>query len=500
VRDLLAARPTRSFQWGTMRVPLTIFIGGINLIVIQWIMIRELTMLLLGTELVILLVSIAYFAGLSVGFFWSGKIRPGWLPALAAGTLILHLTLPVLLRLLSGWLYSQHTFWIAFVVLPLLMPFAVSSFYSILLPLYIDNGQGRLVDLYAVELLGAAAGILLLIGVGSLGLTSVYVPYTLFLLVLLASLGLSLRWLVLLTAAAAIWLIGLTDLDARSNAYWFGKVFALARPKTLFSAYSPYQKVDILEDVEGQRYLFLNGLIDYGTDSWKRLNVALGKVPAQLIRPKSMVTVGSGSMALEGLVADYVGHVTTVELDPVVLSASRQQFAAVNRVDQLQNWSYVIDDAKHFFANTTDSYDLVTMNVPAPLTAQTATLYSSAFYAGVKTKLNPGGVLAVSLTRPLRIDNTVARRIAAGVLANFKQAIAITPRTVGITFIFASDALPFTVADVEQLLRQTGEETFSVMDETALRVLVGSAAPITLDTLNIALEESARRVRSLLEP
>ncbi len=463
-------------------------------------MVRELTMLLLGTELVILLVSVAYFAGLSIGYLWSGRIKLRWLPGLAAGALVLHLTLPVTLRLVSGWSYAAGVFWIAFAALPLVMPFAVSAFYSILLPLFVDNGRGRLADLYVVELLGAVTGLAILMGVGTLGLQSLYIPYTLLLLALLALLGIDLRWLAVLCIAAALWLAALPDLDARSNTYWFSQVFELEEPRTVYSTYSPYQKVDILEDAKGQRYLFLNGLIDYGTDTWKRLNVMLGEVPTRLVQPKSMVTVGSGSMALEGLVADHVGHITTVELDPVVLNASRKHFVAVNRTDQLKNWSYVIDDAKHFFANTNERYGLVTMNVPAPLTAQTATLYSSAFYAGVKARLNPGGVLVVSLTRPLRVENTVARRIAAGVLANFKEAIAITPGSVGITFVFASDALPFTAADVENLLRETGEETFSIMDETALKMLVGSASPITLDSLDIALGESARRVRRLLEP
>src|SRR3954454_13375649 len=148
---------------GADPVPLTIFLGGINLIIIQWIMVRELTMLLLGTELVILLVSVAYFAGLSVGYLFSGHVRLSWLPFLAAGTLALHLTLPILFRVISGWLYGQNSFWLAFLVLPILMPFTVSAFYSILLPVYIDNGQGKLIDLYTIELLGAAAGILALI-------------------------------------------------------------------------------------------------------------------------------------------------------------------------------------------------------------------------------------------------------------------------------------------------------------------------------------------------
>src|SRR5262249_27851161 len=55
-------------------------------------------------------------------------------------------------------------------------------FYSILLPLYIDNNEGRLVTLYSLELAGAAGGVLGLIGVGSPGLTALYVPYSIFFL------------------------------------------------------------------------------------------------------------------------------------------------------------------------------------------------------------------------------------------------------------------------------------------------------------------------------
>jgi spermidine synthase len=213
-----------------------------------------------------------------------------------------------------------------------------------------------------------------------------------------------------------------------------------------------------------------------------------------------MVTVGSGSMALEGLVSSYVGHVTTVELDPVVLDASHRLFTSVNHTDELMNWSYVIDDAKHYFATTPDRYDLVTMNVPAPLTAQTSTLYSAPFYAGVKAKLKPDGVLAVSLTRRLRPENLITRRIAAGILANFKQAIVVTPASVGITFIYAGDQLPFTLQDVEEMLKETGETNYSLIDISALKIIVGDAQPITLDSLDVALQESARRIKDLMGP
>src|SRR5215813_15300229 len=37
-----------------------VFCGGANLILIQWVLVREMTTLLLGTELVVLLVSLSY--------------------------------------------------------------------------------------------------------------------------------------------------------------------------------------------------------------------------------------------------------------------------------------------------------------------------------------------------------------------------------------------------------------------------------------------------------
>src|SRR5690606_23436919 len=83
---------------------LIVFFGGANLILVQWVMVKELTTLLLGTELVVLLTSISYFVGISIGYLSSGSISRRLLPALGAVTLILHLSLPVTFRLIVTWL------------------------------------------------------------------------------------------------------------------------------------------------------------------------------------------------------------------------------------------------------------------------------------------------------------------------------------------------------------------------------------------------------------
>src|SRR5882672_5990866 len=81
-------------------------LGGCNLILIQWIMVRELTALLMGTELVALFVTGSAFAGYSVGYLLSNRLSDRSIRLFAAVTLPLHLALPVLYRIIIGSLAS----------------------------------------------------------------------------------------------------------------------------------------------------------------------------------------------------------------------------------------------------------------------------------------------------------------------------------------------------------------------------------------------------------
>jgi hypothetical protein len=166
-----------------------VFFGGLNLILIQWVLVREMTALLLGTELVVLLVSAAYFAGLSLGYMLAGRIKRQWLAPLGIFTLIIHLTLPIWFRLLVAWLDSIHAYAAAFLILPLLTPFLISAFYSIFLPLFADNGEGQVAGLYGMELLGSGAGILILVVLGGAGLGANYIVNSISLHVILLALG-----------------------------------------------------------------------------------------------------------------------------------------------------------------------------------------------------------------------------------------------------------------------------------------------------------------------
>lgn len=486
-------------DWRRLAPLLIVFFSGANLILIQWVMVREITTLLLGTELVILLTSVSYFAGISIGYALSGRVRRAWLPILGSVTLILHLTLPVAFRVLVSALAERGLYGVAFLALPLLIPFVVSAFYSIFLPHFVDNGEGVLGPLYLSELVGSICGVGVLVFLADLGIEVVYTIYTIGLILVLLSLGF--RWwrTGLLAIFAAIWLLNLPALDRWSNVLWYTTLMGFPEgTQVIYSGYSPYQKVDVLELPGGDRALYLDGLSHFNAAYGIRLNTLVGEVPASLIEPEHSLVIGAGVMQTEQLIAAHGGQVTTVELDPIVADVGERFFYRYNQMDTLANRTVIVDDAKHFLANTDADYDLIVADTPAALSIQPATLYSVPFYQSIHDHLTPGGVFVGNMTSSFVPGDTISTRVAASLLEVFDEVIVITPASVGWSFVFAADDLPFTRQQLEAALRQSGEVQFSTFDTPAVRAVIGDAAPITLDSMDFVLQTSLEWIQERL--
>lgn len=481
-----------AINWKVLAPYLIIFFSGANLILIQWVMVREITTLLLGTELVVLLSSVSYFVGISIGYRLSGRVKRTWLPVLGILTLVLHLSLPITFRVLVAWLGGIGAYGAAFLLLPLLIPFVVSSFYSIFLPHFIDHGEGGLGPLYLTELMGTIGGIGVLIFLANLGVQIVFTLYALGLITILLSLGLR-RWLTaLLVLFSLVWLFNLPALNNWSNLLWYTRLLDFPEDtKVIYSGYSPYQKVDVLELANGERALYLDGLEHFNGAYGIRLNIVVGEVPATLVKPKNSLVIGAGAMQTEALIAQHGGQVTTVELDPLVADVGARLFYRYNHMDTLTNRTVIVDDAKHFLANTDSRYDLVVGDTPAALSIQPATLYSMPFYQSIHDHLTQKGIFVGNMTSSFVPGDTISRRVAASLLQVFKQVIVVTPASIGWSFVFAGDDLPFTRKELEAALRQNGEVQFSTFDTSAVRAIVGDAPPITLDTMDFVLQTSS---------
>jgi spermidine synthase len=474
--------------------------GGVNLMLIQWVLVRELTALLLGTELIVLVVSIAYFAGLSLGYVLGERIKRAWLVPLGVLTLALHLSLPFWLRLLTVALDLLNLEALALIGLPLLVVLTVPAFYSIFLPLFAADGERTALPLlYAAELLGAVLGVLLLVLFGGIGLIGMFAAYAAGFCCILLALGIRPGTFAIVALLSVVWLLNLNPLNLWSNTLWYQYGQGLPEgTQTLFTAYSPYQKVDVLESPNGRRYLFLDGLEHFGDLDGSWLNVVMGQIPARLTQPERALVIGAGSMEMERMIADVSaasgGQVTTVEIDPVVVETSLRYFDPFNAMSTLTNRDVVIDDAKHFIANTNYVYDLVATDTPAAFSVQTATLYSVPFFQAVEQRLSPDGVFVINLTSTFELDDEISRRIAASALQVFDEVMVVNSGSAGWSFAYAADDLPFDRAAVEAALREAGEMEYVIFEPAAVALIVRDAPPITFDALDIVLLTSGERL------
>jgi spermidine synthase len=478
-------------NWQRLAPFLIVFFGGANLVLVQWVMVREITTLLLGTELVILLISVTYFVGISLGYRLSGRVNRRWLAPLGALAFVLHLTLPITFRLLVTWLGANGAYWATFLLLPLLMPFIVSAFYSIFLPLFIDNGEGGLGSLYLMEILGTIFGVGALVTLSELGFQTVFIVYSAGLVTILLSLGMARKLVAVLAAGGALWLALFPGLNAWSNTLWYTDFMAFPEgSQVIFSAYSPYQKVDVIEMADGERGLYLDGLSHFNGAFGYRLNVIVGEVPASLIQPQTALVIGAGVMKTEQILASQGAQVTTVEIDPIVADVGARLFYQYNQMDQLTDRVVIVDDAKHYLANSETRHDLIVADTPAALSIQPATLYSVPFYQSIHDRLTEGGIFVGNMTSQFVPGDVISRRVAASVLEAFDEVMVVTPMSVGWSFIFAADDLPFTRIELENALRATSEVQFVIFDTTAVRAIVGDAQTITLDSMDFVLQTS----------
>ena len=113
--------------------------------------------------------------------------------------------------------------------------------------------------------------------------------------------------------------------------------------------------------------------------------------------PKTVLIGGGGELATarEALRHNSITSVTMVDIDPCVVQVCKTYLPewggdAVLRHPKLR---YVVGDAREYVRGTTETYDVIIMDVSDPIEYGPAeALYNVEFYTLVKSKLNVGGV------------------------------------------------------------------------------------------------------------
>ncbi|MFQ6607410.1 MAG: hypothetical protein ACE5EE_02610 [Fidelibacterota bacterium] len=464
-------------------------------------MIREITAVLKGTEVVIFLVAIAYFSGYSIGYALAGLLTLRVIRIFSILFWLVHLTLPFSLRYLMGSM-GKILPTISFVIILFFTTFALTSFYSLLLPRFIDlssSGSNSLPKFYSVELFGALSGLAVVFLLGSIPGTQ-QILYQLALATIVALIFGGKRIWLISGLAAIIYGVSFSSLEQESLAYLYTKFHGISGSRVLYSANSPYQKVDIVESATGRRYIYLDGKKNYGSLSLKLFNVFLSQTPAQLVKPSKALVLGAGSMESVKYIGSVANHLRIVDIDNAVPKGSQLYFKYTNHIDEYDNWVLTIDDAKSFLSKTEEYYDLITVDIPAPLQIQTALLHSVEFYQIAKKRLTPQGVISISLSGTFKKQNKTPRTVAAALTQVFKEVLIHTPDIAKRSFAIAGQKLPFTQEQLESELIQQGANRVQIFNKSEALEIVDGIKPITFYNLSYPLKRSLRKVKKSFFP
>lgn len=153
-----------------------------------------------------------------------------------------------------------------------------------------------------------------------------------------------------------------------------------------------------VSEFEGYQSFHVSGKVVASTQPLDmRLQRMLGHLPALAHgAPRSVLVVGCGAGVTAGCFVDHpsVTRIVVCEIEPKVVAAARGYLANANH-DVLRDprTEIVIDDARHFLATTTETFDIITSDPIHPWVRGAASLYSAEYYDLVKAHLREGGVV-----------------------------------------------------------------------------------------------------------
>jgi thermospermine synthase len=168
--------------------------------------------------------------------------------------------------------------------------------------------------------------------------------------------------------------------------------------KQLASTVSEFQTVELVDLKPFGRSLVIDGLLCSSRLDEFVYHESLVH-PSMLLHPTGAKTVfigggGEGSTAREVLRHHSVEKCVMVDIDGVVVDFCRKHLEENTEAFADPRLELIIDDAKKWIENSEMKFDVIIMDLCDPLEGGPCyQLYTTEFYATLKSKLNPGGIM-----------------------------------------------------------------------------------------------------------
>ena len=397
----------------------SLFLSGVNLMLLNFIMVQHATIAFPQMEIAVIVFSLSYFSGVSLGYLISDRISKPLIRRLLPVFLIVQMAMLLTLQCgyyglstaIGGWLDSSRLgeFAASSVVFLLVTTFA-TSLYAVFLPMVIDEEGIELRRCYSIEVAGSIVGLLLVPLLASISHEALMGGYFVTFLALAFSVGARPAMVAAMGVAVAIFLFRFAAWDQSAATWYYARYYEWKIDEIALTRYTPYHKIEVVKG-NGSYKLILNGKRQFGGDPKRTYSYFVAEYPARLLGTPKVALLGCGSMATVGRIGDFVPSIQIVDLDAEVFAASRRFFPEYNRLDELHNWTFTDDDAKHWVANATDRFDLILHDIPPAHSRQVALTYTEEFFRLVKARLQPGGLFSISSLTPFSKRSHYGKRM-----------------------------------------------------------------------------------------
>jgi len=259
----------------------------------------------------------------------------------------------------------------------------------------------------------------------------------------------------LLAALALLLALGLIVVALLFNPDGLSTRLQYQRQHIVARVSSPYGKLIVTES-DGQFDFRENGVPITSTRDDQHVEETVHYAMAQRPEARQVLLVCGGISGTAREILKYgVREVDYVELDPLILALGNR-YLPENLADA--RIRVINTDGRLFVKQTSEHYDVVIVDVPAPSTAQFNRFYTAEFLGEVKRVLAKDGVVCFALGQYENyVSPDLARMLSSACLAakqSFHNVLAIPGSRV---FFLASDGPLF--ADIASRIEQFGIKT-----------------------------------------
>jgi spermidine synthase len=171
----------------------------------------------------------------------------------------------------------------------------------------------------------------------------------------------------------------------------------------VFREKSPYQTVEIFDTFEYGKMLTVDNMVmctENDEKAYHEMIIHVPMVAQPTIKDVLVIGGGDGGSVREILKHPNVESITMVEIDEVVVRASRAFLPTLSSGMDDPKLKLIIGDGIEFVANApVDAYDLIVVDSSDPV-GPSEGLFSKSFYENVHRCLRPGGLMTAQSESP----------------------------------------------------------------------------------------------------